>query len=133
VDIKAPIFVRWVDEAESLENLVNEAKARTWVAEAEHAILRLESDLRPMIMGGRDGIQFEVEDTNDGQIIRIDLDGLRFQVLQIVWHTHPRVTGPSDGDREAIILLKQSISRIYELGGDRDGTSFGPDKSKPDG
>ncbi len=132
MDIRPPAFVRWVGEAELLESLINEAKARTWVAEAEHAVLTLVTGERPMVMGGRDGIRFDVEQEAGDRMIMLEVEGRRVRVDRIEWHTHPRVTGPSDGDREAVILLKQSVSRIYELGGDRDGTSFGPDKSQPD-
>lgn len=133
MDIKPPSFVRWVESQEILDDLINEAEARTWVAEAEHAILTLETGERPMIMGGLDGIQFEVEVTNDSRAIILEVEGRRLRVSTIDWHTHPRVTGPSDGDREAIILLKQESSRIYEMGGERNGTSFGPDKHQPSG
>ena len=133
MDIKPPSFVRWLGDDESPDNLINEAKARTWVAEAEHAVLTLETGERPMILGGRDGIRFDVEDRPEGPAIVVDLENRRVRVLRIEWHTHPRVTGPSDGDREAIVLLGQSKSHIYELGGDRNGTSFGPDKSQPEG
>lgn len=46
----------------------------------------------------------------------VEIEGRRLRVAGIDWQTHPRVTGPSDGDPDAIILLKQSTSRIYELG-----------------
>ena len=52
------------------------------------------------------------------------------QLAWIYWHTHPRVTGPSDGDLEALAILKQSASRIFELGGESDGTRIAP-KPKP--
>jgi hypothetical protein len=84
------------------------------------------------VCGGRDGICFDVEEENDGRVMVLEVEGRKLRVARIDWHTHPRVTGPSDGDREAIILLKQTASHIYELGGDRDGTSFGPDKGQPD-
>ncbi len=45
--------------------------------------------------------------------------------------THPRATGPSDGDREALRILGQGQSRIDEIGGAASGTSFGPDKARP--
>jgi hypothetical protein len=85
-----------------------------------------------MVSGGRDGIRFDVEEENDGRVIVLEVEDRNLRVSRIDWHTHPRVTGRSDGDREAIILLKQTASHIYELGGNRDGTSFGPDKREPD-
>ena len=133
MDIKPPTFVRWVEPDEHLDDLINEAKARTWVSEAEHAILSLETGERPMVMGGLDGIQFEVEAADHGDPIILKIEGRRIRVSTIDWHTHPRVTGPTDGDRKAMILLNQRISRIYELGDDSDGTSFGPDKHQPNG
>ena len=131
MSIEPPAFVRWIGDDEELAELINEAKYRSWSAEAEHAALTLEDGRRPMVRGGRDGIRFDVEDDGDDRVILAEIEGRRLRVVRIEWHTHPRVTGPSD--REAILLLGQSESRIYELGGDLDGTSFGPEKSKPRG
>jgi hypothetical protein len=133
LNIEPPTFVRWIQNGEGLEELVNEAKYRAWSSGAEHAVLTLETGERPIVIGGRDGIRFDVEDKGDGQIIVVDVEGRRLRVVRIEWHTHPRVTGPSDGDREAIRFLRQAESRIYEMGGEPDGTSFGPDKGKPGG
>lgn len=131
--VRPPKFVRWVGDDERREDLVNEAKARTWVTEAEHAILTLETGERPMVSGRRDGIRFDVEGEGPGETIMVDVEGRRVRVSRVEWHTHPRVTGLSDGVREAIFLLKQAASLNDELGRDRDGTIFGPDKSQPDG
>ena len=133
MSVELPVFVRWVGNHEDLAELVNEAKYRAWSSGAEHTVLTLAGGERPMMMGGRDGIRFDVEGEGDEQIILVEIEGRRLRVERIDWHTHPVVTGPSDGDREAIRILKQAESRIYEMGGESDGTVFGPDKGKPAG
>src|SRR4051812_24017602 len=95
-------FVRWVADDEDLAELVNEAKYRNWEGRAEHAILTLETGERPMVKGGRDGIRFDIEGEGDGRAVMVEIEGRRVRVVLIEWHTHPGVTGPSDGDREAI-------------------------------
>ncbi len=131
MSVEAPEFVRWVGDDEKTDELVNEAKSRTWTTGAEHAILRLETGERPLVKGGRDGIRFDVEKQGDDTVIMVTVDRRRSRVSRIEWHTHPKVTGPSDGDREAIRILNQSVSLIFEMGGDPDGTIFGPEKGKP--
>jgi hypothetical protein len=131
VGVEPPTFVRWVEADETIDVLVDEAKYRAWSSGAEHAVLTLETGERPMVKGGRDGIRFDVEGEGDGRVIMVDIEGRRLRVERIEWHTHPRVTGPSDGDREAIRILNQQSSRVYEMGGDSDGTLFGQDKAKP--
>ena len=133
MNIESATFVRWAFADEDLAELVNEAKYRAWSSGAEHAVLTLETGERPMVMCGRDGIRFDVEEVGDDQFVMAEFERRRLRVIRIEWHTHPRVTGPSDGDREAIVILKQAESRIYEMGGDPDGTSFGPGKAKPGG
>jgi hypothetical protein len=131
LSIEAPEFVRWVQDDEDVDELVNEAKYRAWTAGAEHALLTLDTGERPMVKGGSDGIRFDVEGEGDDQAVMVTIEGRRLRVVRIEWHTHPRVTGPSDGDREAVRMLKQAASLIYEMGGDPDGTVFGPEKGKP--
>ncbi len=55
VNIEPPTFIRWVRDDEPLDAFVNEAKARTWVAEAEHALLTLATGERPMVRGDATG------------------------------------------------------------------------------
>ena len=125
-------FVRWIEEAEKLDDLVNEAKYRTWQSGVEHAQLVLVNEDRPMLVkGGKDGIIFDVGEIDGVEMILIELGGVIDLLHAISWHTHPRVTGPSDGDREALRILGQLGSVIYEIGGEPDGTIFGPDKAKP--
>jgi hypothetical protein len=131
LSIETAEFVRWVQDDEDDEELIDEAKYRAWKAGAEHALFTLETGERPMVKGGRDGIRFDVEEEGDDQVVMVTVEGRRLRVSRIEWHTHPRVTGPSDGDREAIRILKQAASLIYEMGGDHDGTVFGPEKGKP--
>jgi hypothetical protein len=131
VSVEPPTFVRWVEADAAIEVLVNEATYRAWSFGAEHAVLTQETGERPMVMGVRDGIRFDVEGEGTDRVILVDIEGCRIRVERIEWHTHPRVTGPSDGDREAIQILKQQASRIYEMGGESDGTIFGQHKGKP--
>jgi len=131
LSVAAPEFVRWVRDEESTDELVNEAKYRAWSNGAEHAVLALETGERPMVRGGRDGIRFDVEGEGDELAVAVSIEGRKLRVIRIEWHTHPRVTGPSDGNREAIRRLGQSASLICEMGGDPDGTIFGPEEGKP--
>ena len=117
-------FIRWVTLDEVMEELVEEAKAGTWRLEAEHALLETDAKRRLMVRGGRDGISFTWNETL--QVLEMDGPDEVIRVIRIDWHTHPRVTGPSDGDLEALRLLSQDESIIIELGGDRDGTRIRP-------
>jgi len=132
MEVKPAEFVRWIGPGDVTDELVNDAKALTWEYEAEHGLLRLATGEMVMVRGGRDGIQFDVEGEGEGRTIHMEIEGRMVQVVRIDWHTHPKVTGPSDGDLEALAILKQDESRIYEIGGEPDGTRIAPKpKSKP--
>jgi hypothetical protein len=126
-------FVCWVESDLGAADLVNDAKAWTWEYEEEHLLLRLTSGGRAIVRGGRDGIKFVVKGEGDGRTLHMTIEGREVQVARIDWHTHPRVTGPSDGDLEALSILKQEGSYIYEIGGDPDGTRIAPKPEPPAG
>jgi hypothetical protein len=119
-------FVRRVVHGEAIGDLVDEAKARTWREEAEHLVLQLETGERLMVKGGRDGVRFTVRGEGDGRTLHMRFRDRWVRVARIYGHTHPRVTGPSDGDLEALAILKQGHSYIFEIGGDRRGTRIRP-------
>jgi|GEM_PF-6325714 len=79
---------------------------------------------RIIVRGGPDGIQFFVN-AEQNQVF-VTIGGLRVQVVRIYFHTHPRVTGPSDDDIKVLNILGQSRSYIFEIGGDRHGTLIRP-------
>ena len=122
MDIRPATFVREVDPAEPLPEVVDEAKGLTWIHRQEHALLRVDSGRLLLVRGGADGIAFE----KDGDEVFVSVDGRRHRVTLLAWHTHPRPTGPSDHDREFLRVLKQSDSLIYEMFAGGDGTRFYP-------
>ena len=131
MDVRPAEFVRWVGPDESEDDLVDEAKDLTWSFEAEHALVTLATGLRAFIKGGRDGIEFGVVEHEGSWSLEMESGNGSVRVSRIEWHTHPIATGPSDGDREALRILGQTESRIFEIGGDRHGTTFGPGKGTP--
>ena len=130
MDVKFAELVCFVDPGFKTDDLVNDAKAWTWEYEAEHLLLRLTTGKLALVRGGRDGVQFAIRGEGDGRTLHMEIEGQEVQLAWIYWHTHPRVTGPSDGDLEALAILKQSESRIFEIGGESDGTRIAP-KPKP--
>jgi hypothetical protein len=136
MDIRPAMFVREVGPGEAEDDLVNEARAHTWTIGVEVALVTTSDGKRMFVSGGRDGITFEVIEMTEEipiNVLLINRPGSWSMVARIDWHTHPFATGPSDGDREALRLLGQSESKVIEIGGERDGTSFGPDREKPAG
>jgi hypothetical protein len=117
-------YVRTIRRGESVKELVQETKALAWVSNAEHAVVRLVSGERIIIRGGPTGIEFSLnpEETQ----VYMTRKGNLVQVKRIYFHTHPRVTGPSDGDLKIMRILRQSRSYIFEIGGDPQGTLVRP-------
>ena len=125
-------FVRRVRPGEKIVDLIQEGKAATWVANAEHAIVSLEGTgpgriQRVIVSGGRDGIEF-IE--RDGKLF-FTMQGQEVQVRRVIGHTHPIATGPSQGDLNVMSLLGlngkgQSRTYIIEIGGDPGGTLVRP-------
>jgi len=120
-------FVRTVQPGERITDLIAEGRAATWVNEAEHAIISLERTgpgriQRVVVSGGRDGIEF----IERGGNLFIEMEGQLVQVRRVIGHTHPRVTGPSQGDLDALRMLGQTRSYIIEIGGEPGGTLIRP-------
>jgi hypothetical protein len=121
-------FIRFIDRNEGVQDLILEGKARTWQQEAEHAIVTLargtpgQRPLRAMIRGGRDGIEFVRLDNR----LYVEIAARLVRVVRILAHTHPRVTGPSEGDLDALRILGQKRSYIFEIGGEPHGALIRP-------
>jgi hypothetical protein len=120
-------FVRRVQPGETITDLIAEGRAATWVNEAEHAIISLERTgpgrlQRVVVSGGRDGIEF----IERGGNLFFEMEGQLVQVGRVIGHTHPRVTGPSPGDLNALRMLGQTRSSIIEIGGEPGGTLIRP-------
>ncbi|WLD13371.1 RHS repeat-associated core domain-containing protein [Planctellipticum variicoloris] len=118
-------FVRTLKPGEKIPDLIAEGKSATWVNEAEHAIVSLAGEgkiQRVVVSGGRDGIDFIQK---DGKLF-FEMDGKLVQVRRVLGHTHPRATGPSQGDLDAMKILGQSRSYIIEIGGEPGGTIIRP-------
>jgi hypothetical protein len=116
-----------VKPGETIADLIAEGKALTWTEEAEHAVLSLERAgpgkyERVIVKGGRDGIEF----VERGGKLFIEIEGKEVPVRRIIGHTHPRATGPSQGDLDALDLLGQSRSYIIEIGGEPGGQVIRP-------
>jgi hypothetical protein len=118
------VYVRTIQRAEKIKDLVNETKARAWVSDAEYAIVRLGNGERVMVSGGPGGIEFMLN-REETEVIML-FQGARVQVKRVYFHTHPRVTGPSEGDLRVLRILGQRRSYIFELGGDPRGTLIRP-------
>jgi hypothetical protein len=120
-------FIRRVQPGEKIENLISEGKAATWVENAEHAVVSLERTgpgrtQRVIVSGGPGGIDF----IEQGGKLYIQMEGQMVQVQRVIGHTHPRVTGPSQGDIDALRTLGQSRTYIIEIGGEPGGTIVRP-------
>jgi len=91
---------RIIQKGEKVEDLINEAKGRTWETGNEYAVVTLEDGQRALVSGGPGGIEFE-----EGSITRI------------FGHTHPTPAPPSAADAAALRQLGQSRQYVYH-GGD---------------
>jgi hypothetical protein len=92
----------------------------------EYALVKLASGARYLVKGGRDGIDIMVGEQGSRRTLQMQVEGRLIQVVRIYGHSHPRVTGPSDGDLEALSILGQRHSYLFEFGGDRRGTRIEP-------
>ena len=124
-------FLKFVRPSETRDELVAEAKQLTWEHFREHAVLKLEDGRRILVRGTEYSIDLEISAANDpfgrpaGQLyVEIALDQLR--VVSLVFHTHPKPTGPSDADLQILDILKQDRSMLYELFGPLEGTEIRP-------
>jgi hypothetical protein len=60
----------------------------------------------------------------------MDVEGKAVRVIRVLGHTHPRASGPSDCDANALAILGQRRSYLFEIGGDPNGTRIGPKPSR---
>jgi hypothetical protein len=128
-------FVRFVRAGETIAGLVAEGKGSTWVNGTEYAVLSIKragSDAaeRVIVSGGRDGIEFTLrtEEVGGKQVQKLifEIERETIEVKRVIGHTHPRATGPSDGDLKALRILGQTRSYIFEIGGEAGGTLIRP-------
>jgi hypothetical protein len=117
-------FVRRIQRGETIKALVEEMKALAWVNFVEYAVVQLATGDRVLVSGGQGGIEFLLN--KEETAVFMALDGSQVQVKRIYFHTHPRVTGPSEGDLKVLRILRQTRSYIFEIGGERQGTLIRP-------
>jgi|SRR3954453_22528194 hypothetical protein len=117
-------FIRFVLPHESMDELVREAKHLTWERFCEHALLGLENGRRVLVRGSAYAIELHQSGTSQEVFVVIQDD--RFVVKKLIFHTHPKATGPSDDDLKILEILGQSRSMLYEIFGDLDGTEIRP-------
>lgn len=123
-------FVAWVDPREVRDpSFIDEVKGLTFSRYAEFAVLSLDDGRHALIRGGRTGVLFELD--AEGRMI-VETPAGRQRVVELLWHTHPIPTGPSDHDRGVLRLLDQRESIVYEIKGERDGTRFSWRKGRSD-
>ena len=114
MDYREAEFVRFVAADEVIAALVDEAKGETWTRGQEFALLVIAEGRRSLVAGGRDGIEFRID--SDGRPV-VTIDDVDHEVAELVWHTHPRATGPSDFDYELLRILHQDFSVVHEITG----------------
>lgn len=127
-------FVRYVLPHERMDDLIREAKALTYEHFCEHALLRLENGRRVMVKGGPFGIdlkRFRSDEASGSAAdhVYVEVGPEWMRVIQLIFHTHPKPTGPSDDDLLVLRLLGQRRSMLYELFGPIDGTPIRPKES----
>lgn len=132
MDYATAEFICWLDVTLTLEEIIDFVKALTWEHEVEVAVLRVRGHGLAVVSGGKIGIELGIEDGapydlfgNPARWATVRTDAGICRVDQLVLHTHPMPTGPSDWDRDLLSLLGQSESWIYEIG-DPHGTRFTP-------
>jgi hypothetical protein len=117
-----------------MDELVSEAKGLTFEFYREHAVVQLDNGRRAMIQGETFGIGLERTLDNDpfgrapGQLF-VEIEGEPVRVRRLVFHTHPKPTGPSDDDLLVLEILGQRQSMLYELFGPWEGTEIRPKKA----
>ncbi len=133
MNVEDAVFVRWVGIGEIRDELVNEARGRTWEYCAEHSLVEVDGGALALIKGGPKAIGFEVKVEDSGRTLHMEIEGHERRVVRMLWHTHPLVTGPSDDDLDVLAILGQQESTIYEIGGAKDGTRIRPKPGAPAG
>jgi hypothetical protein len=91
-----------IRKGEKLDDLIPMIQQRTYSTGVEHAIVRLGPNsaapgARVLVSGGRNGISFAKD-----------------EISLLFGHTHPRITGPSSADFEALRKLGQHRQYIFE-------------------
>jgi len=130
--ISDAVFVCWVEEWTTAEELINNLKVYTWKTECEHAALELRgANRRAIVRGGTHGIRFKLRVSGlihplgyQEQYASINIEGQPIRIDKLIMHTHPQPTGPSEGDFEMLDILDQDVSIIYEINGPIEGTEF---------
>jgi len=122
-------FVRSIRRGETLADLLEEIKALVWTSALEHAVVKLAGGRRVLVKGGPGGIDFLVN--QDETEVYMMMESARARIVRIYFHTHPRVTGPSDDDLRFLHILGQRRARIFEIGGDPQGTLLRPKRGRP--
>src|SRR5207302_985787 len=117
-------YVRTLRHGEPIKDLIEERKARAWVDNAEYAIVQLATGERVLVRGGPAGITFSVNPMETQ--VYMTRKGSPVPIKRIYFHTHPRVTGPSENDLRVLEMLGQTRSYIFEIGGDPRGTLIRP-------
>jgi hypothetical protein len=113
-------LVRHVLPHERMDDLVDEAKSLTYEHFREFAVVETQGGARALLRGGRYEIELQRSVGNDpfgrppGRIFFLH-DDEEVYVTRLVFHTHPKPTGPSDGDCDVLRLLGQKDSMLYEL------------------
>jgi len=127
--IEAAHFVDWIDEKSS--DLVNDAKAFTWSSMCGHAVVRLQGGRHAMVRGGTHGISFSLRPSGFtdpfGESLSVPFVVVGLQPIgieQLIFHTHPFPTGPSESDFKMLEMLNQEQSIIQEICGPEGGTVF---------
>ncbi len=129
MDYRPAEFVRDIDPDESWEDVIADAKSLTYEEMCEHGVLELADERKVLVRGGRDGIQLELQAAPDPDTMPrlvIWINDHRHRVRRLIFHVHPRPTGPSDGDLEVLKLLGQNESMLYEIHGPVEGTMIRP-------
>jgi hypothetical protein len=121
MDYQPALFIRIIGADEDATSLLDDVKSETWTRRAEHAVLRLEDGRRILVRGGAMGIEFVVG--FDGRP-QVSVEGKIASVAELIWHTHPQATGPSDFDCRVLELLHQESSVVHEINGIPGGTLF---------
>lgn len=124
-------YVRRVLPHERMDDLVEEAKGLTYEHYCEFALLELEDRSRALVRGGAFGIELECSTSNDpfgrpADQVYVEIEGAMTRVARLIFHTHPKPTGPSDDDLTVLRLLGQDRSMLYELFGPPEGTVIRP-------
>ena len=118
-------FVAWVEADADDPELVDDIRYRSFLERREFAVVSLSGGKNALLAGGTFAITLRLDD-GGRPIVETPNGGER--IVRLLWHTHPKPTGPSDADREFLRLLDQKESLIHEVNGPKGGIVFGPNK-----